>query len=306
MKSNLSNIKKNRGKSVEDQNELADLNEAADKNETQQAVIRKEILQVKNLSCGYSADNLLLHGINFEVKSGEMVSILGTNGSGKTTLLKTISNSILPLGGDVLLKGKSIQNISLKSLATELSVVMQFQEAAHMTVQEFVLLGRLPYFQKFQFFETRKDLLLVEKFLNMTNTLKLKDMPFNQISGGEKQLVAIARALVQEPSLLLLDEPTSHLDIFHQAQILNLIHHMKKKLGLAVLIVIHDLNLACEYSDNIVLLDGEKGRVHACGKPKEVMTEAAIKTVYGTDVIIRHHPVSGRPFIFIEKQEESL
>ncbi len=262
--------------------------------------MKNTILHVKDLACGYPGKTVLQE-LNFEIAAGEMVSILGTNGSGKTTLLKTISGSISPRRGDVFVNGSNIRSLSLRDFSTEIAVVMQFQEVAHMTVQEYVLLGRLPYFKKFQFFETRQDLKLVHRFLELTDTLKLRDTPFDQISGGEKQLVAIVRALVQEPSLLLLDEPTSHLDISHQSRILNLIHDMKKELGLAVLIVIHDLNLASEYSDHLVLVDGKTRTVHSSGKPEDVITKEGIESVYGTRVIVKNLPLSGRPSVFISR-----
>ncbi|MCD4742117.1 MAG: ABC transporter ATP-binding protein [Desulfobacteraceae bacterium] len=264
----------------------------------------KTILEVKNLSCGYSKTNIsILQNIDFTVSKGEMVSILGTNGSGKTTLLKTISSIISPAKGKILLQGEEIKNISLKERSTKTAVVMQFQNAAYMTVEEYILLGRLPYFKKFQFFETQKDIDLVHKYLELTNTMELKDVPFNEISGGEKQLVSIARALVQEPVLLLLDEPTSHLDISHQAQILNLINQMKEQLGIAVLIVLHDINLASEYSDTLILINKGTRTIQAKGKPEDVITEKLIKKVYNTDVYIKENPISSKPCVFLSKKE---
>ncbi len=263
------------------------------------------ILEVKDLSCGYGSANIL-HDINFVLGKGQMTSILGTNGSGKTTLLKTISSIISPTKGEILLQGKKTDQIPLKVRSTKTAVVMQFQTAAYMTVEEYVLLGRLPYFKKFQFFETQKDIDLVHKYLRLTNTIKLKEKPFNQISGGEKQLVSIARALVQEPVLLLLDEPTSHLDISHQAQILNLINHMKKKLGIAVLIVLHDINLASEYSDTLILLNKKNMTIQADGRPEDVVTKTIIKKVFNTDVHIQKHPISSKPCIFLSKKTEEL
>ncbi len=262
------------------------------------------ILEVKNLSCKYSR-NSILKDINFTVSKGEMVSILGTNGSGKTTLLKTISSIIHPAKGEILLQGEKMKNISLQKRSTKTAVVMQFQNAAYMTVEEYVLLGRLPYFKKFQFFETQKDIDSVHKYLRLTNTMGLKDMPFNEISGGEKQLVSIARALVQEPVLLLLDEPTSHLDISHQAQILNLINHMKEDLGIAVLIVLHDINLASEYSDTLILINKESKTIHAKGNPKDVITKKLIQEVYNTDVFIKENPVSSKPCVFLSKEKNT-
>jgi iron complex transport system ATP-binding protein len=260
------------------------------------------ILEVKNLFCNYSNASIL-KDINFTVSKGEMLSILGTNGSGKTTLLKTISSIIKPARGEILLQGKKMKNISLQERSTKIAAVMQFQNSAYMTVEEYVLLGRLPYFKKFQFFETQKDIDLVYKYLKLTNTLQLKDMPFNEISGGEKQLVSIARTLVQEPVLLLLDEPTSHLDISHQAQILNLINHMKERLGIAVLIVLHDINLASEYSDTLILIDKKNKTIHAKGNPGNVITKKLIKEVYNTDVYIKENPVSSKPSVFLSKKK---
>jgi len=261
----------------------------------------KIVLEVNNLTCKYSAENIL-QNINLTVSKGEMVSILGTNGSGKTTLLKTISNVIKPEKGEILIQGENIRNIPLKELSTKTAVVMQSLNAAHMTVEEYVLLGRLPYFKKFQFFESQKDVDLVHKFLKLTNTIQLKDMLFNEISGGEKQLVSIARALAQEPVLLLLDEPTSHLDISHQAQILNLISLMKDKFGIAVLIVLHDINLASEYSDTLVFINKANKEIHAKGAPEKIITKKLIQEVYNTDVYIEKNPVSFKPFVFLSKK----
>jgi iron complex transport system ATP-binding protein len=262
------------------------------------------ILEVKNLFCGYHKEDIL-KDINFTVSKGEMVSILGTNGSGKTTLLKTISNIISPVKGEIRLQREKTENISIQKLSKKTAVVMQFQNAAYMTVEEYVLLGRLPYFKKFQFFETQNDLDIVHKYLRLTNTMKLKDMPFNEISGGEKQLVAIARALVQEPVLLLLDEPTSHLDISHQTQIMDLINHMKNDLGIAVLIVLHDINLASEYSDTLVLINKESKTIHAKGSPKDVITKRLIQEVYNTDILIKENPVSFKPCVFLSKKKNT-
>jgi len=270
-------------------------------NSPDKALPNNVILKVKDLSCGYNQASIL-KGINFTVSKGEMVSILGTNGSGKTTLLKTISNIISPVKGEMLLQGEKIKNIPIQRLSTKTAAVMQFQNAAYMTVEEYVLLGRLPYFKKFQFFETQKDIDLVHKYLRLTNTMELKDMPFNEISGGEKQLVAIARALVQEPVLLLLDEPTSHLDISHQTQIMDLINHMKNNLGIAVLIVLHDINLASEYSDTLILINKKSKTIHAKGSPKNVITKELIQGVYNTDVLITQNPVSLKPCIFLSKK----
>ncbi|OQY02476.1 MAG: cobalamin ABC transporter ATP-binding protein [Desulfobacteraceae bacterium 4572_130] len=259
--------------------------------------MRNVVLELNNITCGYGK-KIILHNINFSLFKKEIISIIGTNGSGKTTLLKTIAGIIKPEKGEILIKNKNIKTIPIKMLAKKTAVVMQSINSAFMTVEEYILLGRLPYFKKYQFFETQKDIELTHKYMKLTNTFKLKDAPFNKISGGEKQLVVITRALVQEPDLLLLDEPTSHLDIKHQTQIMELIIRLKQELELAVLIILHDLNLAGEYSDKLILLNKKNGKIYSLGMPREVITEKAIQDIYKTDVIVKNNPVSKKPCVF--------
>jgi len=256
------------------------------------------MLKINHLFCGYTGENIL-KDIHFEIHQGDVVSIIGPNGSGKTTLLKTISNVLKPAKGDVFIEGSPIGDVSRKDLARKMAVVAQGVEAVTITVEEFILLGRLPFFSRFQLFETENDLQLAEKYMALTDTLKLKNAYMNEISGGERQLASIARALVQEPSLLLLDEPTSHLDITHQKQILELIHQLNRDLGLTVLMVLHDLNLASEYSNRLILLDSNQKNVFKEGQPEEVLTQSAINKVYNTEVVVENNPISGKPYVFL-------
>ncbi len=259
------------------------------------------ILEIDHLSCGYGAKTII-RDVSLKVVSGEVLSIIGPNGSGKTTLLKAITNIVKPEKGKILFQGRNVQSIPRNELARKVAVVGQTVEPAMMTVQDYILLGRLPYFKKYQFMETGKDRLLAQRYMALTDTDKLKDQLMSQISGGERQLASIARALVQEPTLLLLDEPTSHLDITHQAQILGLIHRLNQELGLTVLMVVHDLNLASEYSSRLVLLNKKDGRIYRTGIPEEVLTENAVRDIYDTPVIIRKNPLSGKPCIFLATQ----
>jgi len=264
--------------------------------------MKEKILHIQNLFCGYDG-KMILRDINFSATRGEVISIIGPNGAGKTTLLKALSNIIKPAKGEVLLQGKNIQSIPRKIRAGKIAVVAQPIEPAFMTVEEYILMGRLPYFRKYQFLETRHDTTITQKYMELTDTLSLKDAAMSEISGGERQLASIARALVQEPILLLLDEPTSHLDITHQVQILELIQHLNQEMGLTVLMVLHDLNLASEYSNRLVLLNGSDGSVYNVGTPERVITKNAIEDVYKIDVLIQKNPRSEKPFVLLTKKQ---
>ncbi|RJP78989.1 MAG: ABC transporter ATP-binding protein [Desulfobacteraceae bacterium] len=259
------------------------------------------ILEIQNLSCGYG-EKTILRDISLNVITGEILSIIGPNGSGKTTLLKSVTHIIQPAKGKILFQGKEIQSIPRNEFARKVAVVGQAVEPARMTVKEYVLLGRLPYFRRYQFMETGNDRRLAQHYMELTHTDSLQNQLMTEISGGERQLASIARALVQEPTLLLLDEPTSHLDITHQAQILSLIRRLNQDLRLTVLMVVHDLNLASEYSDRLILLNKQNGRIYRTGTPEEVLTEPAIREIYNTPVLIEKNPLSGKPCIFLSPE----
>ncbi len=256
------------------------------------------VLEAENLSVGYKKKPVLTD-ISFCVHPGEFMAVTGPNGCGKTTLIKTVLKSIQPQSGSIRIRGRDIAGLSNKDLSNHLAAVMQTIDPAAMTVRDYVLLGRLPFFKKYQFFETREDIQIAEKYMALTGILKFVDAKVNEISGGERQLCAIAKALTQEPGLLVLDEPTSHLDITHQARILDLINQLKKQLSIAVLMVLHDLNLAAEYADRLLLLNKTSGRIFSQGTPETVLTQEAIKAVYRTDVRIVPNPVSQKPCVFL-------
>jgi len=199
--------------------------------------------------------------------------------------------------GTILLHGKDVKKMSFKEKAQNLAIVTQDIETAYIPVEEYVLMGRLPYHKRFQFFESKKDIEIVQKFMELTGIAHLKDKYLNHLSGGEQQLANIAKTLTQEPELLLLDEPTSHLDITHQVQVLNLVQRLNEQLGLTVLMVVHDLNLASEYCDQLIMLSN--GCIHIKGSPDEVLTYEHIEKVYNTLVVTKINPVSGKPVIFL-------
>ncbi len=259
------------------------------------------MLEIKNLICGYDS-KFFLKDIDFKVAKGEFVGIIGPNGSGKTTLLRAITRILKPRQGAIFLEGKDIWQMRFKELAKKTAVVSQSFEIGFMNVEETILLGRIPYYGRFQFLETKQDIEVANRCMRLTDTFRFKDRLIQEISGGERQLVLIARALTQEPELLLLDEPTTHLDITHQVAILDLIKKLNKELGLTVIMVLHDLNLASEYCQRLVLIN--EGRIHKIGRPEEILDYRIIEEVYKTMVVVEKNPISTRPYILVVSEEE--
>lgn len=256
----------------------------------------KNFLQLTDYTCGYRK-SFTLSDISFSVPKGGFTGIVGPNGSGKSTLLKGLTGELKLSKGTVHLNNQDLSNLSLTEKARKLAVVSQFSEIAPISVEDYVLLGRIPFRNRMQFFETPNDILLAEKYMKLTGVYHLRQKLITQMSGGELQLASIARALTQEPELLLLDEPTSHLDISHQVQILDLIQNLNVELNLTVLMIIHDLNLAGEYCDSLIML--KEGELYCQGSPEEVLKYNHIENVYGTLVITQKNPLSGKPVVFL-------
>ena len=256
--------------------------------------------RIEQFSCGYPG-HFVLNEISFGIEKGHFVGIIGPNGSGKTTLFRGISGELPTLKGTITLNGQLTQKMNLREKARNIAVVTQHIEVGNMTVEEYVIMGRIPYQRQFQFFETGEDIAIAEKYMKLTGIDNLRDKNMNSLSGGEQQLAGIARALTQEPELLLLDEPTSHLDITHQVQILNLIQRLSEELSLTVLMIIHDLNLAGEYCDTLLMM--QKGTLRKTGTPHEVLNYMDIEAVYDTVVITRTNPVSGKPVVFLVSEK---
>jgi iron complex transport system ATP-binding protein len=257
------------------------------------------ILTIQNLSCGYP--KFQLSDINFEIPKGSFAGIIGPNGSGKTTLFRAITGTLGLKSGKILLSDKNLKSFSLRDRAQNIAIVSQFIEAGDMSVEDYVLMGRIPYHSRFNFFETDEDFEIARKYMEMTDTWRFKDQLMSELSGGEQQLAGIARALTQQPQLLLLDEPTSHLDITHQVRILNVLQQLNQEMGLSVLMVIHDLNLASEYCDQLILVN--QGKIHTLGTPEEVLTFQNIEDVYQTVVVTQNNPLSGKPAIFLASRK---
>jgi iron complex transport system ATP-binding protein len=244
----------------------------------------------------------VLNEVSLAVPRGEFLSILGPNGSGKSTLLRIIARTILPREGAVFLEDRPLNTFSRRHLAKHMGYVPQETHWLFpFTVMEVVLMGRTP-FTRAMGFESRHDVEIAREVMKLTDIDHLADKPITSISGGERQRVLIARALVQEPSLLLLDEPNAHLDLSHQSDIFRILSGLHRDRNLTIIWVSHDLNLAAAYSSRVLLLGGAPGnpsRVVALGPPGEVLTADAIKNVFRAEVTVDSHPRSSRPRIFL-------
>lgn len=254
------------------------------------------LLKIDNLSGGYAKETII-KDVSFDIKKGEFLGIIGPNGSGKSTLLRLMSRILLPQKGQVLFENKGITGMKLKELCQRVAFVPQDTLISFsFTVWEIALMGRIPHLKRLQL-ETKKDFAITEDALLLTDSLQLKDKRIDCLSAGERQRVIIAKALAQEPVLVLLDEPTSHLDIGHQVEILDLLRKLNREKGLSIVMVLHDLNLASEYCDRIILLD--KGEIFKSGFPPEVLTYQNIEAVYRTVVVVNKNPISSKPYIML-------
>jgi len=260
------------------------------------------ILNLDHIRFAYNGSPVI-RDISFTVDKGDLLGLIGPNGSGKTTLLKLIDGIFHPAQGTIRIFDKPVKEMKRIDLAKTVAVVPQVSPLVFpFTVQEVVLMGRTPHLGKWHF-EGEKDFAIVKQAMEKTDILHLAGRNMNRLSGGETHRVLIARALAQEPQILLLDEPTAFLDIRHQIDFLNLIHALNEEQGLTVIAVTHDINLASLYCKRIALL--KEGQIQAIGRPEEVVTEEQIQAVYHTPVIVDRHPVTGRPRVTPRREEPS-
>lgn len=261
-------------------------------------------IEVKGLSFRYYTLEGLgrmwtLDHLSFHVDAGEILGIVGPNGSGKSSLLKILSG-LLPVGeGDVLLGGLSLQKRSQADIARLVAVVPQeYVQVFPFTVVETVLMGRFPH-RTVRWWsmgigdETANDLACAHQAMVDTDVVSLADRLVSDLSGGERQRVMIARALAQEPKILLLDEPTAFLDINHQIEVCSLITRLRAERRLTVVLVSHDLNVASQYCDRVLML--KEGGLCRIGSPEETIRPDVLRMVYGCDVVVDAHPQTGRP-----------
>ena len=233
----------------------------------------------------------ILRDVTFSVASGEVVGLIGPNGAGKSTLLKVISGLWSGARGRVTLLDKPLARYSARQAAQVVAQVPQITALDFpFTVRQVVLMGRNPHLSRFQL-ETEHDRCVADQAMRRTQTFELADRLIGTLSGGERQRVVIARALTQEPRLLLLDEPTANLDIQHQIGILSMVRDLIQEDGLGAVAAVHDLEIAARFCDRLVLL--YRGMVHATGLPGEVLTPQRILTAYGVDARPYSDPITG-------------
>ena len=254
-------------------------------------------LEIENLSLAYG-HSVVMRDLTFQVTPGEMVGLIGPNGSGKSTVIKAISRVIPPYSGKILADGRDIARIHRAELARLIGVVPQMPLLlSTFTAFEIVLMGRNPHLGLLQY-ESAGDMAITWQAMGRTNTQSLAGRQVGELSGGEIQRLVIARVLTQQPKSILLDEPTSNLDINYQIEVLDLIKSLCKEDNLAVVITLHDLNLASQYCDRLVLVN--HGRVHAQGTPVEVINTKNIEDVYGAGGCVYAHPVNGLPTVLLQ------
>ena len=235
--------------------------------------------------------------VDFDLYAREFLAIIGPNGSGKSTLLRLLGGLLLPTRGGVTFAGGQVSLVAARERAQRIAVVRQEAPLVFAsTVEEFVLLGRYPYSSRFGF-ESGEDERMARLAMEATHICSLANRHMDEISGGERQRVVLARALAQEPELLLLDEPTANLDLSFQFELLRLIRRLAAQYDFGVVAVMHEVNLASEFADYMLLLQG--GKLFRYGAPEEVLTRPALEEVYGVSVRIDRNPFSGRPHVTV-------
>jgi iron complex transport system ATP-binding protein len=258
------------------------------------------MLIFRDVTSGYGPVEIL-KDISFNVGQGDFFGIIGPNGSGKSTLLRTATKIIPLLKGEVIVKSSPVKGISFNQMARLIAVVPQ--DAFFFfpfTVMDMVLMGRIPYAKSKFCLQSKDDEKIALEALKSVGAADLRGRFMDELSGGERQRAMIAKALAQKPEILFLDEPTTHLDIGHQMEIFSLIRKLNKETGLTVITILHDLNLASEYCDKLMLLS--EGRIKKIGSPAEVLNYKVIEEVYKTCVIVKENPLTSRPHIFVVKK----
>lgn len=256
----------------------------------------KQSLEVRDLHIGYTKNNDVLHDLNLTIEPGKILGIIGPNGAGKTTLLHTMAGLLRPKVGTVLVNGQQMNALNNRDRARQLGLVPQIEtQAWPVTVGELVSMGRAAH-RGWLMPLTNEDWCVVDDALERTTLTEFRDRPITTLSGGERQRTLVARALTQQPRVLLLDEPTAHLDLRYQATILTLVRELvsvDEQLG--VVVTLHDLNLAALFADRLALL--ADGKLVKVGSVNEILTGDLLSEVYEVPIVVSKHPIHGTPLV---------
>lgn len=254
------------------------------------------MLHIKNLYYSYK-EKPVLEDINFDLVPGEILGILGPNGCGKTTLLGNLNKNFSPKDGCVMINDTDLEDLKKKEIAREIAVIPQSNEIKFsFTVREIVSMGRMPFQQSFQG-ESTNDIEIIEDAIKKTGISEMADRYVNTMSGGERQKVIIARAMAQTPKILLMDEPTLHLDVSAQFDVLDMMHSLSRKEGLTVVIVSHDLPMVARYCDRVILIHNHM--IQAVGKTEDVLTPENMRMVFGVDAELAKDSKNGSTTVIL-------
>ncbi len=253
-------------------------------------------VEVRDLVSGYDGVEVL-HGVSLAVEAGALLGLVGPNGSGKTTLLRCIAGVLPAREGTVSILGERLEHLSPRALARRVAVVPQSMDTTFaFTIEELVAMGRHPHLGRLQP-QSARDRDAIEEALVETGLTGLRNRSITEVSGGERQMAVVARALAQQASVLLLDEPTSQLDLAHQRDVMGLLVRLNRQRGTTMIMVSHDLNLAAAYSDTLAML--VEGRLQCLGRPADVLTAETVVAAYKVEAHVAPHPITGQPYLYV-------
>lgn len=254
----------------------------------------KTVFQLDDIKAGYGGQPVL-KGINLTVREGDFMSLIGPNGTGKSTLLKIITGLMKPSSGNISFRDKPLTSYTPKSLARNFSVVHQlYDNIMPYSVYDFIRFGRFPYRGIFNY-ETAEDRETVERVIEMTSLNALRERRITDLSSGERQMVFIARALAQNSSVIILDEPVSYLDMKHTVKIMDILHKLNRG-GSTIITVLHDMNIASDYTGRIAGV--KDGKIFFDGPPADVLKYDNIEALFETPCVVTGNPTSGKPFVY--------
>ncbi|MFA5658007.1 MAG: ABC transporter ATP-binding protein [Oscillospiraceae bacterium] len=256
------------------------------------------IMQIKNLNAGYK-NNSILENISFDIKKGKIYSIIGPNGCGKTTLIRAMSRNLKPESGEVLLNGSNIFKANTKLVAQKMAVLGQSNSGmSDISVRTLVQYGRFAHKKWWQGTEGQ-DVRIVDWAIEKTNMVQLQNRKINSLSGGERQRAWIAMAIAQKPKIMLLDEPTTYLDISHQLEIMELVKKLNKEDNITIVMVLHDMNHAARYSDELIVLQDKK--IHTQGEPRKLLQSGVLEEVFSVDAEVLKDSEDSSPIFYAKR-----